>query len=376
MSRFAVPPSARSWLEIDLDVLKGNLAAVRRVAAPAGVLAVVKANAYGHGAGPVVRALDDGVEIFGVANLVEARQVRAAGTDRPVMILSPCLPTERGDAVGEGFLVTVSSAAEGAAFAEHGAVAVNFKIDTGMGRAGIWWERAEEELAVLSRTPGVTIHSLSTHLPVSDEDEAFTEEQLRGFGELLGRLRRHAPTAGVHVLNSAGIFRFGHFTSDIVRAGLALYGAAVLPDIQAQLRPALAWKARLTLVRDLPTGASVNYGRTFIASRSLRIALLGIGYADGFPRQASNRGAGVLVNGRRCPVLGRVTMDQIVLDVTEAGDVQTGDEAVLIGRQGQEELTVHDLASAAGTIAWDIFTGIKDRVVRVYSHCDRPGSMP
>ncbi|MDX2081422.1 MAG: alanine racemase [Terrimicrobiaceae bacterium] len=367
MSRFLVPSAARSWVEIDLDALRRNLAEVRSAAAPAGVLAVVKANAYGHGTEPIVQALTSGVDLFGVANLCEARKVRATGTDRPIMILSPCLPAERAAAAAGGFIVTVSSASEALAYAEFGPVQINFKIDTGMGRAGAWWQNAAAELQAVTRLRGLSIHSLSTHLPVSDEDVAFTEEQLRSFGELLEELRPLAPGARVHVLNSAGIFRFGSFQSDIVRAGLVLYGAAVLPDVQDRLSPVLTWKARVTLVHDLPAGASVSYGRTFVAEKPIRTALLGIGYADGFPRQASNRGAHVLVNSTRCPVIGRVTMDQIVVDVSGAGPVAPGDEAVIIGRQGNQEIAVHELAGAAGTIAWDIFTGIKDRVTRLYS---------
>jgi len=355
----------RSWAEVDPDALRHNLSLVRRTVGPqTGILAVVKANAYGHGTEPVVKALSGDVAVFGVANLTEARAVRAANTGRDVMLLSPCLPAEREEAVREGLIVTVSSAAEAAAFAACGPVRVNFKVDTGMGRVGAWQEDAGSELGKMPAV--VVIHSISTHLPSSDEDEKFTRSQLEGFSRLAEVLKRMVPEAKIHSLNSAGIMRFPEHAADIVRAGLVLYGTSPLSEIAAQCRPALTWKTRVTLIRELPAGAGVCYGRTFIASRPMRTAVLAVGYADGFPRQVSGRGASVLIGGIKCPLLGRVTMDQIVVDISEAGPVSPGDEAVLIGSQKAASITAEELATQAGTISWHIFTGINGRVVRVY----------
>lgn len=356
----------RSWAEVDPDALRHNLSLVRRmIGSHPEILAVVKANAYGHGTGPVVRALAGDVSIFGVANLSEARAVRAANTGRDIMLLSPCLPAERELAVVEGVIVTVSSAEEAMAFAACGAARVNFKVDTGMGRVGTWWEQAGKELERIADS--VRIHSISTHLPSSDEDAEFTRAQLEAFSKLAENLKKKAPGAKIHSLNSGGIMRFPEYAADIVRAGLILYGSSPLPDIAAQCQAALTWKTRVTLVRELPAGTGVCYGRTFITPHALRTAVLAVGYADGFPRQVSGRGAAVLIGGKKCPLLGRVTMDQIVVDISDAGSVSPGDEAVLIGRQGAGTITAEDLAAQAGTISWEIFTGIKSRVARIYS---------
>ncbi|MCX6968785.1 MAG: alanine racemase [Verrucomicrobia bacterium] len=365
MPLFFVSSALRSWVEVDPGALRHNLAFVRKTIGPKPeILAVVKANAYGHGTAQVAKALAHDVAVFGVANLSEAHAVLAADTGRPVMLLSPCLPSEREEAVAAGLIVTVSSADEAEGFAAIGPAVVNFKVDTGMGRIGFHGEAAAQEIARIAGR--VRIHSISTHLPCSDEDEAFTRSQLERFSGMLADFRRLVPEARIHSLNSAGILRFPEHAEDIVRAGLILYGHSPLPEFQSELRPSLTWKTRVTLVKDLPEGAGVCYGRTFITTRPTRTAVLAVGYADGFPRQVSGKGACVLIRGRRCALLGRVTMDQIVVDVTGIGDVSPGEEAVILGSQGRETITADDLAAQADTISWDILTGIKGRVARIY----------
>ncbi len=365
MPQFSVSPALRSWAEVAPDALRHNLAAIRKAVGPKpGILAVVKANAYGHGTAQVAKALAHDVAIFGVANLSEAEAVLAAETGRPVMLLSPCLPEEREAAVSAGLIVTISSADEAEGYAACGKAVVNFKLDTGMGRVGYGGESASNEIARIAGR--VAIHSLSTHLPCSDEDEPFTRNQLEGFAQTVAGLRRLVPGAKIHSLNSAGILRFPEHADDIVRAGLLLYGYSPLPEFRKYFRPALTWKTRVTLVKELPAGAGVCYGRTFITSRPTRVAVLAVGYADGFPRQASGKGACVLIRETRCPLIGRVTMDQIVVDVTGAGDIRLGEEAVVLGNQGREAITAEDLATQADTIPWDILTGIKGRVARIY----------
>ena len=365
MPSFSVSPALRSWVEVDPGALRHNLAFVRRTIGPKPeILAVIKANAYGHGTAQAAKALAHDVAVFGVANLTEAQAVQAAETGRRIMLLSPCLPSEREEAVAGGFIVTVSSADEAEGFAAFGNAAVNFKIDTGMGRVGFGGESAAAEIERIAGR--VNLYSVSTHLPCSDEDEPFTRAQLDGFSRMVAGIRRIAPEAKIHSLNSAGILKFPEHAEDIVRAGLVLYGISPLPEFRNEFRPALAWKTRVTLVKDLPAGAGVCYGRTFITSRPTRSAVLAVGYADGFPRQVSGKGAAVLIRGSRCPLLGRVTMDQIVVDATGAGDVRPGEEAVIIGSQGRETITAEDLAVQADTISWDILTGIKGRVARIY----------
>lgn len=365
MPLFSVSSALRSWVEVDPGALRHNLAFVRKTIGPKPeILAVVKANAYGHGTAQVAGALAHDVALFGVANLSEAHSVLGAMTGRPVMLLSPCLPSEREEAVAAGLIVTVSSAEEAEGFAAFGPVVVNFKVDTGMGRVGFHGGAAAHEIARIAGR--VRIHSISTHLPCSDEDEPFTRSQLERFSAMLADFRKLAPKARIHSLNSAGILKFPEHAEDIVRAGLILYGHSPLPEFQSELRPSLTWKTRVTLVKDLPEGEGVCYGRTFITPRPTRTAVLAVGYADGFPRQASGKGACVLIRGRRCALLGRVTMDQIVVDVTGIGDVSPGEEAVILGSQGGETITAEDLAAQADTISWDILTGIKGRVARIY----------
>jgi len=357
-----IPSNIRTWAEIDRSAIRENLRATREMIGPqAGVLAVVKANGYGHGLREVAGAIADLTEIFGVANVEEALEIADLGRD--CLLLSPSLPGEREEVVRGNFIATVSSAAEAREFAGG---RVHLKVDTGMGRVGCAWEKAEEELREIVKIPNVRLHSVSSHLPVADEDEEFTRDQLELFGNLAERFRQVAPAAKIHVLNSAGILRFSNHSYDLVRPGLVLYGVSPLPDFQPQYRPALAWKSRLSLVRDLEAHRTISYGRTYATRRETRLALLALGYADGLPRQSSGREAQVLVDGRRCPVLGRVTMDQIVVDVTDVPDAREGDEAVMIGRQGDEEITASEWAAWAQTIPWDIFTGLHGRVKRFY----------
>lgn len=365
---FQPPDHLRSWAEIDLDALRSNLAFVRRRIDPScGILAVVKANGYGHGTREVVRALAPDTEIFGVANICEANEVLTTGVGRDIMLLSPCLSGERGEAVMSGYIATVSSAAEAAQYAAHGPLKVNFKIDTGMGRVGCWHESAEIELRRLVQLPGVSIHSISTHLPSADDDEIFTAQQLARFAAMMENLRHIVPGAKIHSLNSAGILTSPGHGADLVRPGLVLYGVAPVPQWDHVLKPVLTWKSRVVLTKDLPAGAGVSYGRTYVAKSPLRTAIIAVGYADGFPRQASGNGAAILIRGQRCPVIGRVTMDQIIVDISALDGVCVGEEAVIIGKQREESISASDLAAQAGTIPWDILTGIGRRVERFYS---------
>ena len=357
-----IPDDARYWAEIDLSAIRHNLSVVReRIGPKPGILAVVKANAYGHGSIEVARTIARMVELFGVASLDEA--VKLIGLGRDILLLSPSAPGERREVVARHCIATVSTANEAADFAGG---RINFKVDTGMGRIGCWEESALEELGDILRLSNVEVHSISTHLPVPDEDAAYTLAQLERFAELARKFRELAPTAKIHALNSAGILGFPGHAQDLVRPGVMLYGSAYPAKFQPLLRPALTWKARVLLVREVGPNRGVSYGRTFVTAHPMRIASLAVGYADGFPRQASGRHAQVLIAGMRCPVLGRVTMDQILADVTRVPEVAAGDEAVLIGQQGAEEILARELAEKAGTISWDIFTGIGPRVRRIY----------
>jgi alanine racemase len=327
---------------------------------------VVKANAYGHGIESIVPALAHAVEMFAVASLDEARAVRALAPSTPILLLGTSLPEERAAIAAAGFIPSISSIEEADAFsalAGKARIPVHLKLDTGMGRAGIWHEQAAAAVRTMRGLPGIEIAGIASHLPVPDEDDAFTLDQLRLFHTAARVLREKEglSTAKVHVCNSAGTIGFPEWTGDLLRVGLALYGSSPRPEFESRLRPALVWKTRVTLVRQVPAGRSVSYGRTFITPRPMRLATLAVGYADGFRRHLSGAGACVLIDGSRCPLVGRVTMDQIVVDATAAPEVEPGDEAELVGRG----ISAAEHAAWAGTIAWDVFTGLGPRVVRI-----------
>ncbi len=367
-------PPPRCVASIDLDALRHNAAACAALAGPrCGILAIVKADAYGHGIREVASALVGQVRGFGVANLREARKVREAtgGACDLILVLSPATPEEIPCLVAEDFSGAVSLPDEVTAYAAaataQGKIAkLHAVADTGMGRMG---SRPEHYLALVERIrnhPDCRLEGIASHFPSADEDADFTRAQI-------GQFRQLIETAGgsageVHLANSAGLIGYaGEIPfATLARPGLALYGVSPLPQAAADLRPVMTLKTRVTLVREVPAGTGISYGRTFITDRATSIATLAAGYGDGYPRHLSGSGAEVLINGRRCPLLGRVTMDQIVVALPESSQVWPGDEAVLIGRQGEEEITVAEVAAKAGTIPWEILTGITSRVVREY----------
>jgi alanine racemase len=357
----------RCWAEISGDALRHNVRVLRNCL-PAGVrvCAVVKADAYGHGLERVVRAVAAETDFFGTANLREAERVRTQVPDASVLVLSPALPSERAELVRQRFIPTISTLAEARAFAAccgSDPLPIHFVFDTGMGRIGLWGEEALTELSQVLNLPQLRVTAISSHLPVSDEDADYTEDQLQRFTEL----RQRSGLEEATILNSGGILGFAQSSrpGDVVRLGLAMYGIAPLSTKQSLLRPALTWKTRVTLVRELATDRSISYGRTFITKAPTKVATLAVGYGDGYQRHLSGRDTEVLIEGRRCLLLGRVTMDQILVDVTGLPDTQPGTEVVLIGQQGDETVLASELAAKAGTIAWEIFTGLTNRVVRI-----------
>ncbi len=354
--------------EIDHDALRHNAAAVRAaVGDQPGIIAVVKADGYGHGGPEVARTLAAYAAQFGVATLDEARAVRAAVPGKDILLLSPCLPGEREAVVKEGFIPVVSSTAEAKAYArlaQGKPVRIHLCIDTGMGRIGVWQEDAIAMTKDIAAIEGIEVESGSTHLPVADSDPDFTEAELQAWDKLVVTLRPLLPGAKFHALNSAASLERPQHAADRVRPGLALYGISPLPAFQKQLAPVMSLKTAITLVRDVGPGRGISYGRDFITDKPMRIATLAMGYADGYPRQTSNQGAQVLIRRKRCPILGRITMDQFMIDVTDLPrDVAPGEEVVLFGKQGEEAITVNEVASWAGTITWDIVTRLGKRVV-------------
>lgn len=359
-------PSRRSWTEFDAAALIHNFEiASARVDHEKRVMAVVKANGYGHAAAKMATALAGRVHSFGVACVGEAERLRAAGIEDPVYLLSPVLPSEVPRVVAGGFRPTISTEQEAINFNSEAEAAgvtlpIQWVIDTGMGRAGTLPSDVRTMAESWSKWPHLKLESISSHFPSADEDADFTQQQLAQFHSIVQDLEDHGIKPDfVHVANSAGLLGFPIGPKEIVRAGLMLYGISPLPEFQAILRPVITWKTRVTLVRELPENWGVSYGRTFITHKPTIVATLAVGYADGYPRHLSNRGADVLIQGVRCPLLGRVTMDQLVVDVSHLpSPPQPGTEAVILGKQSGEEISAVELAEKSGTIPWEIFTSM------------------
>ena len=369
--------SLRCWAEIDLAALERNLRLIRASLPPhMRYVAVVKADAYGHGVHQAAaRLMHAGADLFAVANVTEAAALRELGPGWPILILSPLLPSE-DDALADGDLAaTVSSSEEVVRFERIGRAAgkvipVHLKIDTGMGRTGVWHESAPSLCQEICAAPHLRMAGVFTHFASPDDDAEFTSEQRRRFLAALGLCVGIDPRAlFIHADNSSGIETLpGASPFNAVRIGLLQFG--VLPhrhSLLAQVRtePVFSFHTRVGLVKRLPQGTTVSYGRTHTLRRESMVAVLCAGYADGLPRAASNR-ANVLIQGVRCPVVGRVTMDQTIVDVTDAPPVVCGDEAVLVGRQGGAEITLTEFSRAAETIPWETLTSVTKRVPRVY----------
>lgn len=360
-------PLRRCWVEIDLSALRHNSAILKaRVGPKTGLMAVIKADAYGHGLEAVAGALFDMVDWFCVANVSEALRAKAELQEKcpPLLLLSPLTPDEYEAAIANGFSCTSSSRDEVARF---GAVAEklgkNVKLhaaaDTGMGRMGASVSEWRPMIEAVIAHPFCELEGVGTHFPNADEDAAFTRDQIARFRELTTGL-----DCEIHLANSAGIIDFSDAIdfATLARPGLSLYGVSPECENKADLRPALSMKSRVTLVREVPAGTPVSYGSTFTTEKTTMVASIAAGYGDGYPRHVSGRGAEVLIGGRRCALLGRVTMDQIVVDVSHLEKVAAGDEVILIG----ETISAAEIATKAGTIAWEIFTGITNRVERIY----------
>jgi alanine racemase len=365
------------WAEIDLAAVRANVEALREICAPAALLAVVKADGYGHGAVPVARAaLDAGAQALGVALVEEGIELRAAGIEAPILVLSEPVPDAAGSVVAFGLTPVVYTLAGVDALAKavvdrgaHERLGVHLKVDTGMHRVGCGPDEAVELASQVVDRPELELAGVCTHLAVADEPgNPYTADQLARFDAVLGALRaRGIPTGTVHACNTAGAIDWPTARFDLVRVGIGCYGIAPADALEGRvaLQPAMAVKARVSHVKRVPAGAGVSYGLRYTTARETRIATVPIGYADGVPRELAQRGGAALVHGRRCPMAGTVTMDQLMLDVG-ALPVEVGDEVVLIGRQGDEEITAADWAREMDTIAYTIVCGIGPRVPRVY----------
>ena len=367
----------RCWAEIDLAVLERNLRLIR-ASLPGHMryVAVVKADAYGHGLHQTAaRLMHAGADLFAVANLAEAASLRELGPGWPILLLSPLLPDEARHVLDYDVTVTISSAEEverldAVARAANRELNVHLKIDTGMGRLGVWHEHAPALYKQIVAATHLRLAGVFTHYSSPDDDPVFTAEQRRRFlaalqafeGIDLSSLFIHADnSAGLETIEVAGPF-------NAVRIGLLQFGilphnGALLSQVHAE--PVFSFRTRVGLVKQLPAGSTVSYGRTHTLRRDTTVAILTAGYGDGVPRAASNRGQ-VLIRGKRCPILGRVTMDQTIVDVTDVTGVIAGDEAVLVGRQQDSRIDLAEFSQWADTIPWETLCSVTKRVPRLY----------
>jgi alanine racemase len=364
-----------TWAEIDLEALSGNLAAARRHVGDRRILAVVKADAYGHGAIAVARALEkERVEIFGVAIPEEGIELRRAGIRAPILVLGGFAPPQADRLLDHDLVPAIYRQDQveslGSAAARRAVSAVaHLKIDTGMGRLGVPVADVPAFLSIVGKTSSVRLTGAFSHLAVADEpSDPFTAHQIQLFQEAIGMIRAAGLTADeFHLANSAAIMEHSPAWLTLVRPGLVLYGYSPSPRVTGlALRPVLSLRTRIIYIKDVPAGTSLGYGRTFVASRPTRVASLAIGYDDGLPRLVSNRGH-VLVRGLRAPIVGRVSMDLTTVDVTNVPGASLGDEVVVLGAAGENAVGADQLAAWAETISWEVLCGIGGRVPRVYA---------
>lgn len=364
----------QTCLNIDLDALRHNLSLVQEHSG-AMVMAIVKADAYGLGAVTVSRAVEDLCAFFGVANIAEALELRRAGIRKPILILGRMPISAYPMAVAEDIRTTIflyedALALSREAIRQGKTARIHFAVDTGMNRIGF---RPTEESADLclriAALPGIEAEGLFSHFACADcADLTSARQQATSFAAFDGMLQERGLQLPLrHMNNSAGIMNFPT-RYEMVRSGIVSYGMYPSDEVDPAILPVksvMQWVTRVAYVKTLGAGCPIGYGGTYVTTKETRVATLPVGYADGFRRSLSNQGY-VLLHGKKAPVLGRVCMDQIMVDVTDIPDVALDDKAILIGRSGDEEITVDDMAVATGTINYEIVCGLSRRIPRAY----------
>ncbi|MCX7927660.1 MAG: alanine racemase [Candidatus Omnitrophica bacterium] len=361
-----------TWAEIDLKALADNLDIVRRRLNPSTkILATVKADAYGHGIVPVARKLVGcGVDYFGVASIDEAIILRKDGIKKPILVLGLIL-NQNIPALFKWQLIptvcTIDFARKLNKYANSlkRKINIHIKVDTGMARLGVDYRDADELICKISCLPWLNIEGLFTHFAFADMDWEFTQHQIDLFNNLILRLsKKNIQIPLIHAANSIGLlaYRNSHFT--MVRPGLVLYGLHPQGHMGLRFKPVLALKTKVIFVKRVPKGTGISYGHTYVTKQATNIVTLPIGYGDGYPRALSNKGI-VLIKGKRFTISGRICMDQCMVDVGNT-KVKIGEEAVLIGKQGKQSITVEELAQLAKTIPYEIVCSLGNRIPRVY----------
>jgi alanine racemase len=360
-------------LEIDLGILAENVRRIQGFVGPTTqVMGVVKANAYGHGLVPAAQAiLHGGASMLGVAILEEAVRLREAGIEAPILVLGAPYPGAADEIVAAGVSQVVScretiEALSRAAKERGRVIGLHLKVDTGMARVGASPEEAIRLAHLILSLPSVRLEGVCTHFATSDEDAEFLTLQNEVFLQFLDWLKSYHLSPGLrHAANSGAVQSDASTHYDLVRPGLLVYGRPPLPDRKIGLRSVLQWKSRVVQARSFPAGTAVGYGLTARLERDSRLAVVPLGYADGWPRSLSNRGR-VLIRGEWAAVIGRVSMDQFTVDVTDLPGITVGEEVVLVGGQGDRKQTVEEVAAEAGTNAHEILAGLSPRLPRLY----------
>jgi alanine racemase len=365
-----------TWAEIDLDAIAHNTRELKRlIGGKTELMAVVKANAYGYGAVPVAEAaLENGASRLAVNRVVEGVQLRQAGIMAPVFIMGYTLPVQAETIVRWDLTPTVNTLEQARALstvASHQGkvLPIHVKVDTGLGRFGLLPEEVVDFIRAVSELAGLFLEGIYTHFAMADaSDKAYTFRQFEIYLEVVKRVEEAGFTFPIkHVAGSAAALDLPEMHLDVVRCGIALYGLRPSNEVEPiiPLQPAMFLKSRVARVRTLPAGSCISYGCTYTTSEPTRVALVPVGYGDGYHRLISNRGQ-VLIRGQRAPIVGRVCMDQFVVKVSNIPNVQQDDEVVLLGRQGDDEISAEEVATWAGTINYEVTTSILPRVTRVY----------
>ncbi|MEJ2154294.1 MAG: alanine racemase [Desulfobacteraceae bacterium] len=378
-------PHPLIWAEIDLTAIAHNVKELRRlIGDKVQLMVAVKANAYGHGAVEVARAaLESGADQLGVARVEEGIALRRAGIEAPILILGYTLTENASYLMEYRLMPTLYSLENARAFSAAAAaagqsIAFHIKVDSGMGRLGVPCDALQldlvqnpaEEIKAILRLPGLDFQGLCTHFATADHgDKTFANRQFKRFQALVAELEADGVEIPVkHAANSGAIIDMPETHLDMARAGISLYGLNPSDEVdlgRIDLRPALTLKARIIHLKTVPAGTRISYGGTWQPSFATTIATIPVGYGDGYSRRLSNQGQ-MLVNGKRAPIVGRVCMDLTMLDVGHIENVRMGDEAVLIGRQGEAEISADEIAGLLGTINYEVVTALMARVERVY----------
>lgn len=366
----------RSFMKVSLPALLHNLTECRKRIGDAKLLAVVKSDAYGHGAVPVARYAENYVDYFAVACLSEAVELREGGVRKPILILGYTSPKEYGELLARRITATVYSYEAAKKLSDTARILgtearVHIAVDTGMGRIGFLPEASDADVvAAIKALPGIVLEGMFTHFAKADEtDKSYTHRQAEKFDAFVRMLAERGVEIPVkHCCNSAGIIDFADYRYNMVRAGIVAYGLWPSDEVSREgvfLKPVMEWKAHVVHVKELPAGCGISYGATFVTDRPMKIATVSVGYADGYPRSLSGKGC-VLIHGQEAPILGRVCMDQLMVDVSHIPDVESEDIVTLVGRDGGRELTAEQVAALSGRFNYELVCDISTRVSRIY----------